>query len=112
MLWQAWVYETDNSTITVAWDAVEGASYYEVKTISKYPTQEWTKTVSTTTASLSRPRAGLFRFAVRACPAVGTGDCSDWAYSDGPGSVLTKLDGQTVSQPWGVFWRLSPVIIH
>lgn len=110
-LWQAWVYETDNKTITVAWDAVEGAAYYEVQIISKYPTQTWTVRSETTNATLSRPRAGLFRFAVRACPAADTGDCSDWAYSDGPTAQLTKLDGQVVNQPWGVFWRLSPVII-
>jgi hypothetical protein len=110
-LWQAWIYETDSKTITVAWDAVEGAASYEVKTISKYPTQEWSVTTTQTEATLVRPRAGLFRFAVRACPPPGTGDCSDWSYSDGPNAILTRLDGQTVSQPWGVFWRLSPVII-
>jgi len=111
-LWQAWVYETDNPTITLAWDVVEGAAYYELKAIAKYPVQEWTYTVANgTERTINRPRAGLFRFAVRACPSVGTGDCSDWAYSDGPTAQLTKLDGQVVNQPWGVFWRLSPVII-
>lgn len=110
-LWQAWVYETDNPTITVTWDAVEGAAYYEVKTIAKYPAQEWVQSSTTTTATLSRRRVGLFRFAVRSCPVAGTGDCSDWAYSDGPTAQLTKIDGQVVNQPWGIFWRLSPVII-
>lgn len=109
-LWQAWVYETDNPTIQVAWDAVEGATYYEVKTIAKYPTQEWTVTVTGTTATLPRKRAGLFRFAVRACN--GVVPCSDWSYSDGPNATLVRLDGVQVGQPWGVFWRLSPVIIR
>lgn len=111
VLWQAWIYETDNPTVTLAWDVVEGAAYYELKTIAKYPVQEWSRTVVTTTAVINRPRTGLFRFAVRACPASGTGNCSDWAYSDGPTAQLTKVDGQVVNQPWGIFWRLSPVII-
>jgi hypothetical protein len=111
-IWQAWIYETDNPTITVAWDAVEGATYYEVKTIAKYPTQEWVVTVTGTTATLPRKRAGLFRFAVRSCNPTFTPSCSDWAYSDGPTARLTRLDGVDVNQPWGVFWRLSPVIIR
>lgn len=108
VLWQAWIYETDSPTISVAWDPVEGATSYEVRTIAKYPAQEWSVTVTETTATLARPRSGLFRFAVRACDAEA---CSDWSYSDGPGAKLTRLDGQDVNQAWGVFWRLSPVII-
>lgn len=109
VLWQAWIYETDNPAITVAWDPVEGATSYEVKTISKYPVQEWVASVTGTTATLARPRSGLFRFGVRACNPDG---CSDWSFSDGPAAKLTRLDGVEVNQSWGVFWRLSPVIIH
>lgn len=109
VLWQAWIYETDNPTIIVAWDPVEGAERYEVKTIAKHPAQEWAVTVTGTTATLIRPRSGLYRFAVRACDAE---TCSEWSFSDGPGAKLTRLDGVDVNQAWGVFWRLSPVIIQ
>jgi len=109
VLWQAWIHETDDAAITVAWDPVEGATNYEVKTIAKYPAQEWTVSVVGTQATLPRPRTGLFRFAVRACNADG---CSDWAYSDGPAAAVAMADGQTLTRPWGVFWRLSPVIIE
>jgi len=113
VLWQAWIYETDNQTITVAWDSVEGAERYEVKLVSKYPTQEWVQTVVGTTATFTRPRSGLFRFAVRACRVTTNPACSDWADSDGPTAQLTQLDGQMVNKPWGIFWRLaSPVIIE
>lgn len=109
VLWQAWIYETDNPSIAVAWDPVEGATGYEVKTLGKYPEQEWTVAVADPQAVLPRPRTGLFRFAVRACNADG---CSDWAYSDGPTALVAMADGQTLTRPWGVFWRLSPVIIR
>ena len=108
VLWQAWIYETDNSTITVAWDPADGATGYEVKTIAKYPDQEWTVSVTEPQAVLPRPRTGLFRFAVRAFNSYG---CSDWAYSDGETASVTRADGRTQTRPWGVFWRLSPVII-
>lgn len=113
VLWQAWIYETDNQTITVAWDSVEGAERYEVKLVSKYPTQEWVQNVVGTTATFARPRSGLFRFSVRACSPAADPTCSDWTDSDGPNARLTQLDGQMVNKPWGIFWRLaSPVIIE
>lgn len=107
-LWQAWIYETDDPEITVAWDPVDGATGYEVTTIAKYPTQEWTIAAAETSAVLARPRAGLFRFAVRACDDSG---CGDWAYSDGPTAAVI-VAGEQITAPWGAFWRLSPVIIH
>jgi len=109
VLWQAWIHETDDPTIVVAWDPVEGATSYEVKTIARHPLQEWMMSTARTQAVLPRPRAGLFRFAVRACNADG---CSDWAYSDGPTAAVAMTDGQILTRPWGVFWRLSPVIIR
>lgn len=111
VLWQAWIYETDDQTITLAWDAVEGAETYDIKTISKYPPQEWVVSVTGTTATVARPRVGLFRFAVRACNSAADPVCSDWAYSDGPTAAVTLADGQ-MNRPWGVFWRLSSVIIR
>lgn len=110
ILWQAWIYETDNPSITVAWDSVEGAEWYEVKTIAKYPPQEWSIIVTGTAATLTRKRAGIFRFAVRSCSSQAEPICSDWSFSDGPWAQLTRLDGQVVNQPWGVFWRLSAPI--
>ena len=109
-LFQAWPYITDSPTITVTWSGQEGAVRHDVKMISKFPTQEWTQTVTGLTATFTMPRTGFYTFAVRACPA--TGDCTAWSNSDGVGSVVTGAGGTLIAQPWIVYRRLAAPIPH
>ena len=104
-LWQAWPYITDSPTITVSWDGQEGAVRYNVKMISKFPVQEWQQAIMGLTATFTMPRTGFYIFAVQACPEEG--DCSDWTYSDGVGSVITGAGGILIAQPWMVYRRLA-----
>jgi hypothetical protein len=108
-LWQAWPYVFDTPSITITWSGQEAAVRHEVKMISKFPTQEWTQSVTGLTATFTMPRTGFYTFAVRACSAT---ECSAWTYSDGVGSVITGAGGVLIAQPWMAYRRLSAPIPH
>ena len=113
VLYEAWIYETDELSITIAWEAVPDATYYEVRMESLHPlSDKWRQNVTGLQATFARPGVGLFRYYVRACRMLdGQPDCSEWTRSDGPGSIITKADGQIISQPWMSLFRLAPPII-
>lgn len=111
-LWQAWLYVSDDRTITVAWDeAGQGVVYYEVQMQALYPDQFTTVRVNAPlrSATFTKTRTGLHRFQVRGCASASL--CSAWTGSDGPNGQVLKPDGQALAQPWVVFFRPSPVII-
>jgi len=106
-------------TITIGWDAVEGATYYEWQALwvdplltdpEKTPTPVVKDSGSTTNTQVEivRPYVGHIVFKVRSCNSSGCG--LDWCYSTDSTCAVEVLEDQTIKdQAWMVYWRLSPV---
>lgn len=103
VLWQQALY-VSNESVTVGWDPVEEASYYEGRVVWQGSTgdRETYLLGSTTAAQMEvvRPRAGAFEFGVRACN--DSAECSDWARSTDPEHA--QVDG--VPKGWRILFEL------
>ena len=102
--WTGTEYTVDADTLTFGWDAVTGATSYEVKAIWIDPTDDFAYELGSTTGIqmvITRPRTGHLVFWVRACNDNG---CSEWSES----TDITKavVDGQPGA--WRVYWKVPP----
>ena len=108
------MYFVLNPTITLAWDQVPNASFYEVSSTHfdlqlKYYLGE----TPLTTFIVNKRRAGHFFYEVRACNYDINNNkiCSDWASS--LNIDYASVDGTKMR--WLVYWYLSqpgPIIIE
>lgn len=94
-------YMIGKNTITVAWDAVPGATSYRVRvvyldrnTIFPYTT------VTTNTATINKPRSGHFRVDVQALNPAGA---SAWSRSTDSTNALVG----TNAMGWQIFWGVE-----
>lgn len=109
VFWDCRIYIVDNPTQTFAWSASEGGpDGYEFRAWNFETNQSWYYNTTTTTITIARPRAGLYKFYVRAykgTPKV----YSEWAASDNPLLADIWVDNVFVKQGgWAVYWRLTP----
>jgi len=101
------LYFTNKQTLTMAWDPVLNATFYECREIWYdgnviYELGETTQT----SFIINKRRAGHFRYYVRACNYDINNNklCSEWA--DSLNIDTATVDG--VKGRWLVYWKLSP----
>jgi hypothetical protein len=104
-------YGTTNHTITVAWDASPGASYYELEILNIERNTKTTiasgNNLTTTQKTFTFPRTGHYIVSVRACDGA-VSNCSTWI-----SSLEGTVDG--AKRAWWVYAYVAPpgpIVIH
>jgi hypothetical protein len=101
------LYFTDKTSLTMSWDPVANATFYEAKEAWYDANIEYDLGSTTTTSiTLNKRRSGHFRYFVRSCMYDVNNNklCSDWA--DSLNIDYATVDG--VKGRWLVYWRLAP----
>jgi len=113
IFWDCRVYITDNQTQTFGWTAstdgngqpVDG---YEFRAWNFETNRNWYYNTTSTTITIARPRAGMYKFYVRAYKGESK-IYSEWAASDNPNLADIWVDNVFVKQGgWAIYWRLTP----
>jgi hypothetical protein len=104
-------YGTSNHTITAAWDAAPGATYYELEILH---VERNTKTsiasghsLTATQKTFLLPRTGHYIVSVRACDSS-ISNCSEWV-----SSLEGTVDG--VKRAWWIYAFVAPpgpIVVH
>lgn len=104
-------YGTSNHTITVAWDASPGATYYELEILNVERNIKTSiasgHSLTATQKSFSFPKTGHYIVSVRACDAT-ISNCSTWI-----SSLEGVVDG--IKRAWWVYVFVAPpgpIVIH
>jgi len=99
-------FGTSDKEITIAWDAVENADYYELKlfSIERNVESVVANNISQTQLKIFLPRSGLFIVRARACSNSVGFTCSEWSTSDN--QTFATVDGQP--KGWWVYGYLAP----
>ena len=97
--------------VTIAWDAVQNATRYEMKVIRRETGQVFAiaSNITDTQVTVERPKSGHFEFQVRACNDLG---CSRWSISTSDEDSATE----NCKEGWEIYWKPSgptgPIIIQ
>lgn len=111
-LWVTSLYVTNDTSISVTWDPVAGATRYECEMRMAIPANAKIikKDAVGLVCTFTTPTPlGIYNCYVRACNDVDP--CSEWTGSDGANATI-KVDGQDVARPWAIMWRMPAPIIQ
>ena len=111
------IYKT-TKPVTVGWDAVSGATFYEYYVLM-FDKKPHTKFLEGTTSEIQhtfeKPRTGLFEAYVRACSEAPPENCNDispccsrWSRSGDKRDAV--VDG--LPKEWAILWKPEPPITY